>query len=126
VILTQTRLIRLRALLDDPHMTIADASAVMHWSSPQALSRHLRVLTGVSPLAWCAHTTTDGLLDAFMAQVIAPYAPTWQTFDPDATTQEIRRVSAAQRYGFPRMQGTSKDHGVPSLVGVRSDGEVAA
>lgn len=82
VLLRYVRLIRLRARLDDPTITITMAARALGFSSPQTCARMVRECFDLTPRQWREQSTTEGLIAVYVSANVTPHAATWRTFDP--------------------------------------------
>jgi len=76
------RLVRAARLLENPGLSITTVSRQLDYSSPQAFSRHVRCVLGMSPVAFRASYTGESMLDRFRTELIAPHVETLRQFRP--------------------------------------------
>lgn len=80
------RLIRAAWLLENPGLSIARVARQLDYSSPQAFSRHVHGMCGISPLHFRQRYDGEAMLRMFRDTLILPYLPTLRRFRPSATT----------------------------------------
>ena len=80
------RLVRAARLLENAGLSVTSVARKLDYSSPQAFSRHVRCVMGMSPVRF--RETLDGaaMLNKFRAELILPHLGTLLTFRP-ATAQ---------------------------------------
>lgn len=76
------RLVRAARLLENPGLSITTVSRQLDYSSPQAFSRHVRCVLGMSPVAFRSSYTGASMLERFRAELIAPHVETLRQFRP--------------------------------------------
>jgi len=76
------RLVRAARLLENPGLSITTVSRQLDYSSPQAFSRHVRCVLGMSPVAFRSSYTGESMLDRFRTELIAPHVETLRRFRP--------------------------------------------
>lgn len=76
------RLVRAARLLENPGLSITTVSRQLDYSSPQAFSRHVRCVLGMSPVAFRSSYTGESMLDRFRTELIAPHVETLRQFRP--------------------------------------------
>lgn len=76
------RLVRAARLLENPGLSITTAARQLDYSSPQAFSRHVRCVLGMSPVAFRSNHTGESMLDHFRSELIAPHVQTLRQFRP--------------------------------------------
>ena len=80
--LAAVRLLYAAGLLSAPGLSIADVAYRLEYSSPQSFGRHLRSVFGITAAAFRQRHDLDSALGDFVARLIVPYRPTFQTFHP--------------------------------------------
>lgn len=94
------RLVKCAYLAQTRGATITSVAQTMRYSSPQAFSRHVRVLTGRTPAQFFSAYDGAAALDLFIAASVAPHRQAWRRFDPLAHGSQWRtrpRVHAFER-----------------------------
>lgn len=76
------RLVRAARLLENPGLSITTVSRQLDYSSPQAFSRHVRCVLGMSPVAFRSSYTGESMLNRFRTELIAPHVETLRRFRP--------------------------------------------
>jgi len=76
------RLVRAARLLENPGLSITTVSRQLDYSSPQAFSRHVRCVLGMSPVAFRSSYTGESMLERFRTELIAPHVETLRQFRP--------------------------------------------
>lgn len=76
------RLVRAARLLENPGYSITAVSRQLDYSSPQAFSRHVRCVLGMSPVVFRSAHTGASMLDRFRAELISPHVETLRQFRP--------------------------------------------
>lgn len=76
------RLVRAARLLENPGLSITTVSRQLDYSSPQAFSRHVRCVLGVSPIPFRSSHTGESMLERFRAELITPHVETLRRFRP--------------------------------------------
>lgn len=76
------RLVRAARLLENPGLSITTVSRQLDYSSPQAFSRHVRCVLGVSPVTFRSSYTGEAMLEHFRAELIEPHVQTLRQFRP--------------------------------------------
>jgi len=76
------RLVRAARLLENPGLSITTVSRQLDYSSPQAFSRHVRCVLGMSPVVFRSTYTGESMLDRFREELIAPHIDTLRSFRP--------------------------------------------
>lgn len=76
------RLVRAARLLENSGLSVTTVSRKLDYSSPQAFSRHVRCVLGISPVRF--RNCYDGarMLNRFREELILPYLATLRTFRP--------------------------------------------
>lgn len=80
------RLVRAARLLENGGLSVTVVARKLDYSSPQAFSRHVRCVLGMSPVRFRAAYDGDRMLSRFREELIVPYAATLRAFHP-ATAQ---------------------------------------
>lgn len=76
------RLVRAARLLENPGLSITTVSRQLDYSSPQAFSRHVRCVLGISPVAFRSRYDGDSMLERFREELITPHVTTLRDFRP--------------------------------------------
>lgn len=80
------RLVRAARLLENAGLSVTTVSRKLDYSSPQAFSRHVRCVLGMSPVQFREVYTGDSMLAKFREELVIPHLSTLRTFRP-ATAQ---------------------------------------
>lgn len=80
------RLVRAARLLENSGLSVTTVSRQLDYSSPQAFSRHVRGLLGVSPVKFRERYDGSAMLQKFRDELILPHLSTLRSFRP-ATAQ---------------------------------------
>lgn len=76
------RLVRAARMLENPGLSISTVSRQLDYSSPQAFSRHVRGVLGISPLQFRERYTGETMLERFREELILPHLTTLRSFRP--------------------------------------------
>jgi len=76
------RLIRAARLLENTGLSVTTVAGQLDYSSPQAFSRHVRCLYGISPVKFRQQFTGESMLQRFREELILPYADILRVFHP--------------------------------------------
>ena len=80
------RLVRAARLLENAGLSVTSVARKLDYSSPQAFSRHVRCVLGMSPVRFREAYDGDSMLQRFREELILPHAATLRLFRP-ATAQ---------------------------------------
>jgi AraC-like DNA-binding protein len=80
------RLVRAARLLENAGLSVTSVARKLDYSSPQAFSRHVRCVLGMSPVRFREVYDGDRMLQRFREELILPHAATLRLFRP-ATAQ---------------------------------------
>ena len=80
------RLVRAARLLENAGLSVTSVARKLDYSSPQAFSRHVRCVLGMSPVRFREAYNGEMMLARFREELILPHIPTLRTFRP-ATAQ---------------------------------------
>jgi AraC-like DNA-binding protein len=80
------RLVRAARLLENAGLSVTSVAHKLDYSSPQAFSRHVRCVLGMSPVEFREAYDGERMLLRFREELILPHAATLRTFRP-ATAQ---------------------------------------
>lgn len=80
------RLVRAARLLENAGLSVTSVARKLDYSSPQAFSRHVRCVLGMSPVKFREAYDGGMMLHRFREELILPHLPTLRTFRP-ATAQ---------------------------------------
>jgi AraC-like DNA-binding protein len=76
------RLIRAARLLENTGLSVTTVARQLDYSSPQAFSRHVRCVCGVSPVKFRQLFDGEAMLQHFRKELILPYVGILRTFRP--------------------------------------------
>ena len=76
------RLIRAARLLENVGLSVTAVARQLDYSSPQAFSRHVRCVCGMSPVKFRQVFNGEAMLERFRAELILPYLGVLRTFRP--------------------------------------------
>lgn len=76
------RLVRAARLLENSGLSVTTVARQLDYSSPQAFSRHVRCLLGISPVRFREIYNGEGMLQRFREELILPHVFTLRTFRP--------------------------------------------
>ncbi|HXC26208.1 MAG TPA: AraC family transcriptional regulator [Gemmatimonadaceae bacterium] len=76
------RLIRAARLLENTGLSVTTVAGQLDYSSPQAFSRHVRCLCGMSPVKFRQKFTGELLLQQFREELVLPYLDILRVFHP--------------------------------------------
>ena len=93
ILLSSIRLLFAKALLDDERRSMSSVANELRYSSPQAFSRHVRHLLGVSLRDLRRDVTFDSLVGHFVENLIVHHLPAFRLFDPFASFGAVHAVS---------------------------------
>lgn len=85
------RLVRFRALLADPTVTVLEAASLLGWETRAAAHREVRTLCGVTVMQFRYHGSVASLIAAGMAQLVVPHGEILRTFDPERPVRQAPR-----------------------------------
>lgn len=80
------RLVRAARLLENAGLSVTSVARKLDYSSPQAFSRHVRCVLGMSPVRFREAYDGEKMLSRFREELILPHAGTLRSFRP-ATAQ---------------------------------------
>ena len=80
------RLVRAARLLENAGLSVTNVARKLDYSSPQAFSRHVRCVLGMSPVRFREVHDGETMLRKFREELILPHLPTLRGFRP-ATAQ---------------------------------------
>ncbi len=80
------RLVRAARLLENAGLSVTSVARKLDYSSPQAFSRHVRCVLGMSPVRFREAYDGEKMLRRFREELILPHATTLRAFRP-ATAQ---------------------------------------
>ena len=80
------RLVRAARLLENGGLSVTSVATKLDYSSPQAFSRHVRCVLGMSPVEFREAYNGEQMLRKFREELILPHATTLRAFRP-ATAQ---------------------------------------
>lgn len=80
------RLVRAARLLENVGLSVTTVARKLDYSSPQAFSRHVRCVLGMSPVRFRETYTGDSMLWKFREELVLPHLSTLRSFRP-ATAQ---------------------------------------
>jgi AraC-like DNA-binding protein len=80
------RLVRAARLLENAGLSVTSVARKLDYSSPQAFSRHVRCVLGMSPVRFREAFDGDKMLCRFREELIIPHTSTLRSFRP-ATAQ---------------------------------------
>lgn len=80
------RLVRAARLLENAGLSVTSVARKLDYSSPQAFSRHVRCVLGMSPVRFREAYNGEKMLYRFREELILPHAATLRAFRP-ATAQ---------------------------------------
>jgi AraC-like DNA-binding protein len=80
------RLVRAARLLENAGLSVTSVARKLDYSSPQAFSRHVRCVLGMSPVRFREAYDGEKMLQRFREELILPHLTTLRTFRP-ATAQ---------------------------------------
>jgi AraC-like DNA-binding protein len=80
------RLVRAARLLENAGLSVTNVAMKLDYSSPQAFSRHVRCVLGMSPVEFREAFNGEKMLHRFREELILPHASTLRSFKP-ATAQ---------------------------------------
>jgi AraC-like DNA-binding protein len=80
------RLVRAARLLENGGLSVTSVARKLDYSSPQAFSRHVRCVLGMSPVRFRESYDGERMLRKFREELILPHASTLRSFRP-ATAQ---------------------------------------
>lgn len=80
------RLVRAARLLENAGLSVTSVARKLDYSSPQAFSRHVRCVLGMSPVRFREAYNGEMMLHRFREELVLPHLPTLRTFRP-ATAQ---------------------------------------
>lgn len=78
------RLVRAARLLENSGLSVTSVSRQLDYSSPQAFSRHVRSLLGISPVRFRELYNGESMLQRFREELILPHVSTLRHFRPAA------------------------------------------
>ena len=78
------RLVRAARLLENNGLSVTSVSRRLDYSSPQAFSRHVRCVLGISPVEFRDKYDGNRMLERFRAEMIVPYVERLRVFRPAA------------------------------------------
>lgn len=112
------RLIRAARLLENVGLSISTVSDQLDYSSPQAFSRHVRAMCGISPVQFRQQQTGESMLQRFREELILPYVEILRNFHPvTADPGWIPKgdvVSPISRFTPPALEGSVRQFPSPS------------
>lgn len=76
------RLVRAARLLENNGLSVTNVARQLDYSSPQAFSRHVRCVLGLSPVQLRQQYDGESMLQRFREELILPYLPTLRCFRP--------------------------------------------
>jgi AraC-like DNA-binding protein len=76
------RLVRAARLLENAGLSVTAVSRQLDYSSPQAFSRHVRCLMGMSPVKFRETYNGETMLQRFREELVLPHITTLRTFRP--------------------------------------------
>ncbi len=92
------RLVRAARLLENSGLSVTTVSRRLDYSSPQAFSRHVRCVLGMSPVEFRESYNGERMLNRFREELVLPYVETLRTFRPAAALPGwMPRKSQARR-----------------------------
>ena len=80
------RLVRAARMLENAGLSVTSVARKLDYSSPQAFSRHVRCVLGMSPVQFRDSCDGDRMMLRFRNELIIPYVETLRSFRP-ATAQ---------------------------------------
>lgn len=89
--LAAIRLLHVSQLLDGGGLSVCDVAYRLEYSSPQSLSRHLRISLGITATEFRRRFSFDAAMTRFLSVMIQPYLANWQGFHPLAMTAWERK-----------------------------------
>ncbi|HEV2643017.1 MAG TPA: helix-turn-helix domain-containing protein, partial [Candidatus Elarobacter sp.] len=78
------RLVRAARLLENPGLSVTMVSRRLDYSSPQAFSRHVRCVLGMSPVKFRERYDGERMLRQFREELVTPHLSTLRSFRPAA------------------------------------------
>jgi AraC-like DNA-binding protein len=78
------RLVRAARLLENAGLSVTAVSRQLDYSSPQAFSRHVRCLMGMSPVKFRETYNGETMLQRFREELVLPHLTTLRAFRPVA------------------------------------------
>lgn len=78
------RLVRAARLLENPGLSVTTVSRKLDYSSPQAFSRHVRCVLGMSPVKFRERYDGARMLRQFREELVVPHVATLRSFRPAA------------------------------------------
>jgi AraC-like DNA-binding protein len=78
------RLVRAARLFENTGLSVTNVARKLDYSSPQAFSRHVRCVLGMSPVRFRALYDGDAMLSKFREELVLPYLPVLRSFKPAA------------------------------------------
>ncbi|HEX9892101.1 MAG TPA: AraC family transcriptional regulator [Actinomycetota bacterium] len=90
--LAAIRLLHVSQLLDGGGLSVCDVAYRLEYSSPQSLSRHLRVSLGITATEFRRRFSFETAMGRFLDVMIRPYLANWQGFHPLAMTAWERKA----------------------------------
>lgn len=76
------RLVRAARLLENAGLSVTTVARQLDYSSPQAFSRHVRCLLGISPVRFREMYDGETMLQRFREELILPHVSTLRSFRP--------------------------------------------
>jgi AraC-like DNA-binding protein len=76
------RLVRAARLFENAGLSVTSVAHKLDYSSPQAFSRHVRCVLGMSPVQFREAYSGDSMLLRFREELILPHVPTLRSFRP--------------------------------------------
>lgn len=89
--LAAIRLLHVSQLLDGGGLSVCDVAYRLEYSSPQSLSRHLRISLGITATEFRRRFSFEAAMARFLEVMIRPYRANWQGFHPLAMTAWERK-----------------------------------
>jgi AraC-like DNA-binding protein len=76
------RLVRAARLLENAGLSVTSVARKLDYSSPQAFSRHVRCVLGMSPVRFREAYDGEKMLRKFREELILPHVATLRSFRP--------------------------------------------